>query len=53
MTDDLRAARTLTQKDLDDAPVGTVVRGWQESRGATVERSVAVDCGMTILGARA
>ena len=27
--------------------------GWQESRGATVERSVAVDCGMTILGARA
>ena len=25
MTDDLRAARTLTQKDLDDAPVGTVV----------------------------
>ena len=26
MTDDLRAARTLTQKDLDDAPVGTVVR---------------------------
>lgn len=27
MTGDLRAARTLTQKDLDDAPVGTVVRG--------------------------
>ena len=26
MTEDLRAARTLTQKDLDDAPVGTVVR---------------------------
>ena len=40
--DDLRAARTLTQKDLDDAPVGTVVRAADGTIAARYDRQRGV-----------
>jgi hypothetical protein len=42
MNDDLRAARTLTQKDLDDAPVGTVVRAADGTIAARYDRQRGV-----------
>ena len=56
MTDDLRAARTLTQKDLDDAPVGTVVRaadGTIAARYDVAEAERAVDAMRRTAGIRA